>query len=99
MHAACQPRKRSFAKRRKRGDGGERERLILITNNILPEYLHKDVYESQRCYDNGKDGCAGNNNYHGGERNKEGGQEHEHGGRKGLVYDVDVLGEAVDDTS
>ncbi len=68
-------------------------------SNIFPEYLDKDVYESQGCYDNGKDGCAGNDNYHGGERNEEGAQEHEHSGWKSFVYDVDVLGEAVDDAS
>lgn len=68
-------------------------------SNIFPEYLDKDVNQSQGCYDNGKDGCSGNNNYHGGERNEEGAQEHEHSGGQGLVYHVDVLGEAVDDAS
>jgi len=63
------------------------------------EYLNKDVYESQGCYDNSKNGCAANDNYHGGEGNEEGAQEHEHGRWQRLVYDVDVLGEAVDDAS
>lgn len=67
--------------------------------NIFPEYLDKDVNESQGRYDNGKDGCAWNNNYHGGERNEEGAQEHEYSGWQSLVYHVDVLGEAVDDAS
>lgn len=93
MHAACHPRQRTFA--RKKGT----ERIIWHMSNIFHEYLYKHVYESQGCDDNGKDGCAGNDNYHGGERNKEGGQEHEHSGWKSLVYNVDVLGEAVDDAS
>lgn len=62
-------------------------------------YLDKKVYESQRHYDDGKDGRAGNDNDHGGERNEDGAQQHEHGGGQRLVYDVDVLGEAVDDAS
>lgn len=68
-------------------------------SNIFPKYLDKDIYESQGGYDDSKDGCAGNDNYQGGERNEEGAQEHEHGGWESLVYDVDVLGEAVDDAS
>lgn len=62
-------------------------------------YLDKKVYESQRHYDDGKDGRAGNDNDQGGERNEDGAQQHEHGGRQRLVYHVDVLGEAVDDAS
>lgn len=92
MHAACHPRKtksHTFA-----GKKEKRNR-----EDHFSEYLYKDVYESQGRYDNGKDGCAGNDNYHGGERNKEGAQQHEHSGWKSLVYDIDVLGEAVDDAS
>lgn len=40
----------------------------------LPEYLDKEVYESQWYYDNQEDGRAGNDNYHGGERNEDGAQ-------------------------
>ena len=68
-------------------------------NKIFPEYLDKDIYESQGHYDNRKDGCAGNDNNEGRERDEEGAQEHEHSGWKSLIYHVDVLGEAVDDTS
>ena len=67
--------------------------------NKKKKYLNKDVQESQGGNDDGKNGSAANDNYHGGERDKEGAQEHEHGGRQRLVYDVDVLGEAVDDAS
>lgn len=67
--------------------------------NTCPEYLNKDVNASQGRYDNGKNDCGGNDNYHGGERDEEGEQEHEYGGRQSLVYHVDVLGEAVDDAS
>lgn len=63
------------------------------------KYLDKDVYGSQGHNDNSKKGRAANDNYHGGERKEEGAQEHEHSGRQRLVYDVDVLGEAVDDAS
>lgn len=63
------------------------------------EYLDKDVYESQGCYDNRKDGSAGNYHNYGGERHKKGDQEHEHGRRQGLIDQVDVFGEAVDDAS
>ena len=71
----------------------------IFLRSLFGEYLDKDVYESQGCYDNSKDGSGGNDNYHGGERNEEGAQEHEHGGGQSLVYDVDVLGEAVQDAS
>lgn len=66
---------------------------------FFPEYLDKEVYESQGHYDYGEDGRAGNDNYHGGERHKDGAQQHEHVGRESLVYHVDVLGEAVYDAS
>lgn len=65
----------------------------------IPEYLDKEVYESQWNYDNQEDGCAGNDNYQCGEGNKDGAQEHEYGAWEGLIYDVDVLREAVDDAS
>lgn len=64
--------------------------------NIFPKYLDKNVYESQRHYDDEEDGRAGNYNYNGGKRNKGGAQQHEHGSWQSLVYHVDVLGEAVD---
>lgn len=64
-----------------------------------PGYLDKDVNKRQGCYDNSKNGGAGNDNDHGGERNKEGAQEHEHSGWQSFINDVDVLGEAVDEAS
>lgn len=65
----------------------------------FPMYLNKNVYESQRHYDNEEDGRAGNDNYNGGERNEYGAQQHEHSGWESLVYHIDVLGEAVDNAS
>lgn len=44
------------------------------SGNIFPEYLDKEVYKSQGHYDNGEDGRAGNDNYHGGERHEDGAQ-------------------------
>lgn len=99
-HAACHLRKRkspTISKKR----GTERTHLAHEPHchPTPPEYLDKDVYDSQGYYDNGKNGSAGNNNYYSGERNEEGAQEHEHSGRQSFIYDVDVLGEAVDDAS
>ncbi len=68
-------------------------------SSIFTEYLNKDINESQRHYDDSKDGRAGKNNYHCGETGEDGAQQHDHGGWKSLVYDVDVLGEAIDDAS
>lgn len=70
-----------------------------LSDSIFPEYLDKEVYESQGYYDNEEDGRAGNDNYNGRERNKDSAQQHEHSSWQSLVYHVDVLGEAVDDTS
>lgn len=66
---------------------------------IFPKYLNKNIYESQRHYDDEEDGCAGNYNYNGGKRKKDGAQQHEHSSWQSLVYHVDVLGEAVDNAS
>lgn len=90
-----------FAKKKEehKKDHPAHEQHFSSEDFFFGEYLDKDVYESQGCYDNSKDGSGGNDNYHGGERNEEGAQEHEHGGGQSLVYDVDVLGEAVEDAS
>lgn len=91
LHASPGP---GTVTRKKEEHGGS-----LVHQHVSPDYLHKHVYESQRHYDDGKDGRAGNNNDHGRQRNKEGAQEHEHGGWQSLVDHIDVLGEAVDDAS
>lgn len=70
-----------------------------IFGNNFFKYLNKNVYESQRHYDNEEDGSAGDNNYNGGERNKNGAQQHEHSSWQSFIYHVDVLGEAIDNAS
>lgn len=68
-------------------------------SRTLDMYLDKNINESQGRYDYCKDGSAVNDNNHSGKRNKEGAQEHEHSGRQSFIYHVDILGEAVDESS
>ncbi len=39
------------------------EEIICHMSSIFTEYLNKDINESQRHYDDSKDGRAGKNNY------------------------------------
>lgn len=73
--------------------------LTLSHAHSLRAHLDKEVEDSQRQDDHGKERRAGHDDHKGGDGVVKGIQQHEDGGSQDLVNDVDVLGEAVEDAA